>query len=111
MTVETNFYYLFHSTSLETFQKALSHLLCTQVEDEEEFRPVRIGRGMSKEIKLEELSQLTYYLNKNYQVNDGDESASSLTPLECKLHELAGNIEKSMGDNESSSETNDLYQL
>lgn len=99
--IYTNYVLLFfNSTSFETFQKTLSHVLSTKVEDEEEFKPVRIGRGMSKEIKLEELSQLTYYLSKHSTENDGNESPGSLTPLDCKLHELAGNIEKSMGDND-----------
>lgn len=57
-------------------------------EDDEEIKPIRLGRGMSKEIELEELAQLSCYMDHK--------QPKDVTPLECQLHYIAGNIEKAM---------------
>lgn len=98
-------------TSLETFQKALSHVLSIDIEEDDEIKPVRLGRGMSKEIELEELAQLTCYMGKMQQRKNSEaceNSGTTTTPLECQLQELAGRIERAMDNDESQRHLEDL---
>lgn len=77
------------------------------VEEEEDIKPVRLGRGMSKEIELEELAQLACYMGRGRIGSSSDENQVAITPLECQLHQLAGKIEKAMDNdlNQSQMET------
>lgn len=93
--------------SLESFRQALSRLLSINVEEEEDIKPVRLGRGMSKEIELEELAQLACYMGRG-QRNSCDENQATITPLECQLHQLAGKIEKAMDNDMNKSQIETL---